>query len=180
MPSPSFLVGVSHALGAGGSDGLAFALVFVVGGGVADGLVEADAVVAVADSFEFGGEHGGLCDGLWVGVCSFGVSPQRLDPGLVSQSRGAAEPLGDRAQGHEFSGVFGTHLGPVVGDRQQQRHQIVVGKRGVGVTEAASEVIGGQPSLSSARANRTLAATESGLEARWAAIHLRDTTSTMA
>jgi len=48
------LVGVSHALGAGGSDGFASALVFVFGGDVADGFVRADAVVVDPDSFELG------------------------------------------------------------------------------------------------------------------------------
>ena len=54
VPGPGLLVGVFDALGAGGADGVAAALVLVVWGGVADRLVQADAVVVDADSLELG------------------------------------------------------------------------------------------------------------------------------
>ena len=75
VPGPALLVGVFEALGAGCADGVAAASVFVVGGDVADGLVEAGFVVVGACSFELGREHGRVCDGLEVGVLAFDVAP---------------------------------------------------------------------------------------------------------
>ena len=52
--SKTTLVGVVQALAAGGADGLAPALVFVVGGHVADAGVQPDGVVLDLDAVEFG------------------------------------------------------------------------------------------------------------------------------
>ena len=185
MPGSALLVGRSHAVGAGCADGVAAAVVFVVGGDVADRFVQPDAVVVDPDAFEFGGEGGGVGDRRQVWVLAFDVAPQRLDPCLVGRGRWAAEVLGDRAQRHEPAGLVGVHLGPVVRDRQQQRRLVAVGERGVGVGEAGSvrrarSSSVSSPSLSSPRLNRTRAATESGLAMRCVEIHLRDTTSTIA
>ena len=89
MPGSALFVGVSHAVGAGCADGVAAAVVFVVGGDVADRFVQPDAVVVDPDAFEFGGEHGRVGDRRQVWVLAFDVAPQRLDPRLVGRGRRA-------------------------------------------------------------------------------------------
>ena len=56
------LRGVVEALAAGGADGLAPALVFIVGGHVADAGVQADGVVLDLDAVELGPQDGRVGD----------------------------------------------------------------------------------------------------------------------
>ena len=76
VPGSALFVGDPHAVGAGGSDRITAAFVFVVGGDVPDCFMEAGAVVMDPDSFELGGEHGRVGDRHQVGVFAFDVPPE--------------------------------------------------------------------------------------------------------
>ena len=80
MVGSAGVVGGGESVAAGLADGVAAALVFVVGGDVADRLVERDRVVVGPDPLEFGGEHLGIDDGEQVRVLGFDVASRRLDP----------------------------------------------------------------------------------------------------
>jgi hypothetical protein len=67
-------------------------------------------------------------------MCPFRLSIQAWSVGVP----GAAEVLGDRAQRQELAGRARGHLGPVVGDREQDRPRLVV----VGEVDAAVVVAG--------------------------------------
>lgn len=105
MIGDTLVVGSPEALDACLTDGVTAAFVFVVGGDVADALVEADVVVVAAHTVEFGFEHGGVADRFEVWPFVFDVSEQRLDPGLVGRGVGSAVMLSDGHGGHECSGV---------------------------------------------------------------------------
>ena len=94
VPGAALSVSVGHANAAGRADLVAAAAVFVVGGDIADGLVEAHCVVVGADAFQFVLEHAWIGNGHEVGVFAFDVSPQGLYPGLVGGGGAAAEVLG--------------------------------------------------------------------------------------
>lgn len=96
MVVEALVVGSLDTLGACLADGFAAAFVFVVGGDVADALVEPDAVVVVADAGEFGVEHGGVGDRFEVWPLVLDVSEQGLDPGLIGRSVGSPVVLQDR------------------------------------------------------------------------------------
>src|SRR5215213_986520 len=83
MPQPAFLVGLVEAGPAGGSDAVAPAVVLVVGGDIADGLVKPDPVVVLPGPVQLGGQHRGVGDGHQVGMLVFEMAPQRFDPRLV-------------------------------------------------------------------------------------------------
>ncbi len=68
MVGEASLTGSGEAVAAGGSDGGAVALVFLVGGDVADAGVEADLVVVAAADGELGAEDVDVGDGLEVGL----------------------------------------------------------------------------------------------------------------
>ncbi len=76
------LVGGGESVTPGLADDVATALVFIVGGDVADAFVEADAVVVAAGSFQLGGQDLRVGDRQQVRVLGLDVSPQRFDPGL--------------------------------------------------------------------------------------------------
>ena len=75
---------------AGLADGVSAAVVFVVGGDVADAGVQPDGVVLDPDAVEFGGKVAGVTDLLQVRPVAFDMPEQRLDPGLVGRGAGAA------------------------------------------------------------------------------------------
>ena len=79
------LVGGGEAIAAGLADGVTAAFVLVVGGDVADRLMEADGVVVEADPFELGGQDLRVGDRQQVRVLGLDVAPQRLDPRLVGR-----------------------------------------------------------------------------------------------
>lgn len=108
------------------SDGLASAVVLVVGGDVADALVQSHGVVVLLSDVEFAAQDRGVIDGVQVGVFAFEVAEERLDPGLVVGGAGAAEVLGDPGDRHELRGLGRAHLRAVVRDRQQHRETVVV------------------------------------------------------
>ena len=114
MPGSAGLVGGGESVASGLSDGVAAACVFVVGGDVADRLVEADRVVVVSDAFEFGGEDGGVVDGFEVGVLAFDVSPEALDPGLVGWGGGPPEVLGDGESSATFPAAGLSPIRPAI------------------------------------------------------------------
>jgi hypothetical protein len=72
-----------EAVAAGLADGVAAAVVFVVGGDVADAGVQPDGVVLGLDAVVFEGELAGVAGLLRVRPVGLDVSEQRLDPGLV-------------------------------------------------------------------------------------------------
>ena len=82
--SKTTLVGLVQALAAGGADGLAPALVFIVGGHVADAGVQADGVVLDLDPVELDAEHGRVCDRQQVGPLGLQGAVQCLASGIVS------------------------------------------------------------------------------------------------
>lgn len=123
----TLLAGLPEALDACLSDGVAAAFVFVVWGDVADALMQADAVVVVADPGEFDFEHGGIGDRLEVWPFVLDVTEQGLDPGLIGGGVWSAVVLGDGHQRHELSGRVRGHLGSVVGDGEQDRAGRVIG-----------------------------------------------------
>ena len=96
--------GLFEACFAGFADGLAAAVVFVVGGDIADTGVQADGVVVVPGVGEFSAQGGRVGDHQQVGELVLEVAVQRLDPGLVGGGAGPAEVLGDRAQRQELPG----------------------------------------------------------------------------
>jgi hypothetical protein len=63
------------------ADRLAVAVVFVVGGEVADAGVQAHGVVLDSDVVEFDGEFAGVADLLQLRPVGLDVAEQRLDPG---------------------------------------------------------------------------------------------------
>jgi hypothetical protein len=86
------------------ADGFTSSLVFVVGGDVADPLMEPDAVVVGSGDGEFGTQGGGVADREQVRVLGLDVAVEAFDPGLVGRGAGPAEVLGDRAQRQELAG----------------------------------------------------------------------------
>ena len=85
-----------------GPERLAAAVVLVVGGDVADALVEPDGVVVLAQPVQLGLEVAGIGDLLQVRVLGLGVAEEGLDPGLVGRGAGTAEALSD-VNRHGFS-----------------------------------------------------------------------------
>ena len=103
-----------EAVLAGLADALCSALVFVVGGDVAEGGVQAAGVVVVSGVVELCSQRVGVGDLLEVGPFGFDVAEQGLDPCLVSRGAGPAEAGRDAAEGEELSGGACAHLGSVV------------------------------------------------------------------
>lgn len=95
---PGLLGGV-EACPAGVADGLAAAVVLVVGGDVADAFVESDLVVVGPEPVELGFEAAGVGDLVQVGPFAVEVSEERLDPGLVVGGGGPPEVLRDPGVG---------------------------------------------------------------------------------
>ena len=88
-------MGGGQAGSAGGSNGLAAAVVFVVGGDVADALVQSDGVVVRAQPVELAFQLAGVLDLLQVRELPLEVTEERLDPGLVVRRGRPAEVLRD-------------------------------------------------------------------------------------
>ncbi len=86
------------------SDPVAVASVFLVGGDVADALVQTDGVPAVSERVEFGSHDDDVVDRVEVGVLGFEVPEERLDLGLVGRRAGPPVVGGEPAQGHELAG----------------------------------------------------------------------------
>lgn len=87
--------------------------VLVVGSDVADGGVQTDAVVLDAHPLQLDGEDLGIGDGLQVRPLALDVAEEALYGRLIGGHGGAAEVLGDGAQGHErlvTSAVMGAPL----------------------------------------------------------------------
>ena len=91
----SLLIGLSESVLACLADLVALSGVFVVGGDIADVFVEPYCVVVESDAFEFSGEIGGIVERFELGVHTFGVAEQRLDPGLVGGCGPPPEVLSD-------------------------------------------------------------------------------------
>ena len=87
-----------------GPERLAAAVVLVVGGDVADALVEPDGVVVLAQPVQLGLEVAGIGDLLQVRVLALEVTEERLHPGLVVRGGRAPEVLRDPRAGHEHGG----------------------------------------------------------------------------
>ena len=84
------------------SDGVAVAVVLLVGGDVADGGVEPDLVVVELADVEFGSEDIDVLNLFEVGVLVFEVSEQRFDPRLIGWRAGPAVVGREPAQRHEL------------------------------------------------------------------------------
>ena len=174
--------GPFEAVLAGLADGVASALVFVVGGDVAEGGVQAAGVVVVSGVVEFGSQHVGVGDLFEVGPFGFDVAEQGLDPCLVCGGAGAAEAGCDGAQGPELPGGACSHLGAVVGHDQQDRLvgvAVAVGVAGA-VGPSGPSMRSHRPSASSASVNTTSTCVAVSSMPTWVASHLRVTTSKMA
>jgi hypothetical protein len=83
VPGKPCLAGLFHAVSAGFADGWSATGVFVVGGDVAEGFVQPDAVVEGTHLLQFVTQGGGVGDGQQVRVLGLDVAEQRLDPALV-------------------------------------------------------------------------------------------------
>jgi hypothetical protein len=88
VPGQPALVGVVESCLAGFADGLTSSLVFVVRRDVADALVQADAVVVLADNGQFGAQGGWVADREQVRVLGLEVAVEGLDTGWATR-RGA-------------------------------------------------------------------------------------------
>jgi hypothetical protein len=126
MVGEALVVGSPEALEACLTDGVAAAVVFVVGGDVADAGVQSGAVVGAADAVELGVEHGWVGDLFEVRPLAFDVAEEALDPGLVGRGVGSAEALGDGQADEELSRRGRGHLGAVVAAGEQDRPGRVV------------------------------------------------------
>lgn len=113
--------GSVEALPACLADGFASAVVFVVGGDIADVFVESDRVVFDPDTFEFGLQLLRVVELFEVRVFVFEVPEERFDPCLVGWGVGPSVVLGDRHERHECTRVVRRHLWPVVRDGEQDR-----------------------------------------------------------
>ncbi len=123
-PQPGLVRGVEPGA-AGGADGLAAAVVLVVGGDVADALVQPHGVVEGAQPVRLGFELAGVAGLLQVRELALEVPEERLDPGLVVGGAGTAGVLGDPGAGHEGGGGARCHLRAVAGQGQQDREPVV-------------------------------------------------------
>ena len=99
--------GPVEAVLAGLADGVASSLVFVVGGYVAEGGVQAAGVVVVSGDVELCSQRVGVGDLLEVGPLGFDVAEQCFDPCLVRRGAGPAEARRYGAEGEELSGGAG-------------------------------------------------------------------------
>lgn len=95
------------------ADVFSSSVVFVVGGDVADSLVQAHGVVVVADTSEFAFEELRVVDLFEVRPLAFDVPEQRLDPGLIGRGVRPAV-VRDYSRGHattvRFRAVVGQRL----------------------------------------------------------------------
>ena len=87
-------VGVFESGASGCADGGSAAGVFILGGDVADALVESDGVVEDPDPVEFGFQLAGVADLVQARELGFDMAEQRLDPGLVVGGAGAGRSVG--------------------------------------------------------------------------------------
>ena len=88
-------MGVAQPGSSCGSDGFTSSFVFVVGGDVADALVQPGAVVEPAQVGQLGLQPAGFGDLVQVRELALEVPEERLDPSPAIRGAGPAEVLGD-------------------------------------------------------------------------------------
>ena len=103
------------------SDGVAVAVVLLVGGDVVDAGVEADLVVVPLADVELGSQHIDVLNLFQMRVLIFEVPEQRFDPGLIGWRAGPAVVGSEPAQRHELPRRPRRHLGTVIRHDQQDR-----------------------------------------------------------
>src|ERR671910_1432087 len=136
---------LGQSVGPGFTERVAAPFAFVVGGDVADAGVQPDGVVFGPDVVKFGFEFAGVADLLQVWPLALDVAEEGFDPGLVAARSRPAEPLHDRAGGHELPGRMAAHLRAVVTHREQHWGLLVV--EVVEVVEAVEVGLTGAQSL---------------------------------
>ncbi len=107
------VVGLVGGLAGGLTNCFSSGVVFVVGGDVADPLMQPDTVVVDPDAVQFSLQQCRVGDRVEVRPFTFDVSEERFDPRLVGGGVGAAVVLGDGHQGHVGAGVMRRHRGAV-------------------------------------------------------------------
>ncbi len=148
---------------------------FVVGGEVADRLVQANRMVFRSYSHSFGFQQGWVGDGLQVRPLTLDVT-EGLDPRLILRGMRAAVVLGDRDQRRKARASRAVIGGPLSETASR------IGRRGSSVSRSGRSAVSrsSRPSTSSACSKITctwvaVSSTETSVS-----IHLRDTISTIA
>ena len=130
------------------------------------------------DAFQFVLEHAGVRYRHEVGVFTFDVSPQRLDPGLVggAERRPKCWAIEHRAMNRRVSVAFISVPLSDIANSNGRPSSSSPGSASRSLSRQASSSVR-SPSASRARVNSTLAATDVGSGVRVTVIHLRDTRS---